>query len=132
MFYEKADLWRTGVDLQDDEQLYIMGVDINEYGDAIRGDLTEIINNFYNMTVKHCAPFIRCYEILKAYKDDQVSSFKEFCEQNEIELQEQREKEIAQEKADNETITAIIKKYGITPDDVNTIINTIYSLKGDF
>lgn len=128
LFYEKADLWRTGIDLQDDEQLYIMGVDIDEYGDAIRDDLTEIINNFYNMTVEHCAPFIRCYEILKAFKDNQVSDFKEFCEQYETKLQEQREKEIAQEKADSETITAIIKKYDITPDDVTTIKKTMYAL----
>lgn len=132
LFYEKADLWRVGIDLQDDEQLYIMGVDIVEYGNAIRDDLTEIINNFYNMTVEHCAPFIRCYEILKAFKDNQVSDFKEFCEQYETELQEQREKEIAQEKADNETLLAIIKKYGMTSGDVCTIKNTIYSLKGDF
>lgn len=132
LFYEKADLWRTGIDLQDDEQLYIMGVDVDEYGDAIRDDLTEIINNFYNMTVEHCAPFIRCYEILKAFKDNQVSDFKEFCEQYETELQEQRETEIAQEKADYETLLTIIKKYGMTSGDVCTIKNTIYSLKGDF
>lgn len=132
LFYEKADLWRTGIDLQDDEQLYIMGVDIDEYGDAIRDDLNEIIKNFYNLTVEHCAPFIRCYEILKAIKDNQVSDFKEFCEQYETELQEQRNAEIAQEKADNETLLTIIKKYGITSGDVCTIKNTIYSLKGDF
>lgn len=132
LFYEKADLWRTGIDLQDDEQLYIMGVDIDEYGDAIRDDLTEIINNFYNMTVEHCAPFIRCYEILKAFKENQVADFKDFCSYYETDLQEQREKEIAQEKADNETLLAIIKKYGMTSGDVCTIKNTIYSLKGDF
>ena len=128
LFYELADLWRTGIDLQDNQQLYIMGVDIDEYGDAIRDDLTEIINNFYNMTVEHCAPFIRCYEILKAFKDNQVSDFKEFCSYHETELQEQREKEIAQEKADNETIRALIDKYSITPDDVKTIKTTIYAL----
>lgn len=128
LFYEKADLWRMGIDLQDNEQIYIMGVDIDEYGDAIRDDLTEIINNFYNMTVEHCAPFIRCYEILKEFKENQVSDFKEFCEQYETELQEQREKEIAQAKADNETITALINKYGITPDDITTIKKTMYAL----
>lgn len=132
LFYEKADLWRTCIDLSDNGQLYIMGVDIDEYGDAIRDDLNEIINGFYTMTVEHCAPFIRCHEILKAFKDNQVADFEEFCSYYESDLQEQREKEIAQEKADNETIMAIIKKYDITLDDVNTIINTIYSIKGDF
>lgn len=136
--FNNFDLWRGAVDLNDDaNEIYISDSyttddNLHEYADEIADDLNHITQDFYNYVVEHCAPFIRCYEILKAFKDNQVSDFKEFCEQYETELQEQREKEIAQEKADNETITAIIKKYDITPDDVNTIINTIYSLKGDF
>lgn len=134
--FNNFDLWQNGVDINDDSnELYLSEYhlsDLQEYATSIADDLNHITQDFYNYVVEHCAPFIRCYEILKAFKDNQVSDFKEFCSYNETDLQEQRNAEIAQEKADNETITAIIKKYDITPDDVNTIINTIYSLKGDF
>lgn len=136
--FDSFDLWHNCVELNDDaNEIYISDYyttddNLHEYADEIADDLNHITQDFYNYVVEHCAPFIKCYEILKAFKDNQVDGFKEFCSYNETDLQEQRNAEIAQEKADNETITAIIKKYDITPDDVNTIINTIYSLKGDF
>lgn len=130
--FDNFDLWQNGVDINGDaNELYLSNYhlnDLQEYATSIADDLNHITQDFYNYVVEHCAPFIRCYEILKAFKDNQVSDFKEFCEQYETDLQEQRNAEIAQEKADNETITAIIKKYDITPDDVNTLKNTIYAL----
>ena len=130
--FDNFDLWQNGVDINgESNELYLSEYhlnDLQEYATSIADDLNHITKDFYNYVVEHCAPFIRCYEILNGYKENQVLDFKDFCDYYELDLQEQREKEIAQEKTDNETITALINKYGITPDDVKTFKTTLYAL----
>lgn len=124
LFNDFSDRYLWGkIDIDDDEKIIVVGE-----SDAT-ADFITFINDFYSYVGGRCYPFIKCYETIEAFKENQVDSFKEFISCNyETTLREKADAERAKEKADNETIRALIEKYKIPENDAITMKNTIYAL----
>ena len=103
------------IDVTDNNLIeYSPDVNISELLDQ----LEYIENNLYNDVKNYCKDIIKVYSLIDEFKGNQVTCFKEYLENEEVWLQDKKEKAEAEERLKTERRNQIIAKYGISDEDL--------------
>ena len=94
--------------------VYSPEADISE----VLEQLEYVENNLYNDVKNYCKDIIKVYSIIDEFKGNQVDHFKIYLENEEVWLQDEKEKAEAEEREKVEKRSQIIAKYGISEEDL--------------